>query len=98
MRHLEFSWDEIKARKNLIKHGVSFDEAVSIFYDEKAIEFYDPDHSEDEDRFLIVGMSVRLRNIVVCHCLRNKGTIIRIISARKATKHETRFYAKGEIL
>lgn len=98
MQHLEFSWDAIKARKNLIKHGVSFDEAVSVFYDEKAIEFYDPDHSEDEDRFLIVGMSVRLRIIVVCHCLRNKGTMIRIISARKATKHEIRFYVKGEIL
>jgi uncharacterized protein len=87
-----FSWDDKKNEANKIKHGVSFDEAKTVFYDENAIRYFDPDHSDDEDRFLIVGVSQRLRILIVCHCFREEGSIIRIISARKGTKREGKNY------
>ena len=92
MENIEFSWDARKARQNLRKHKISFEEAATIFYDEDAIEFFDPEHSADEDRFLMLGLSGRLRTIVVNYCLRRKGSEIRIISARKATKKEGKVY------
>ena len=88
MKYLTFSWDEKKDQANLKKHGVSFDEAKTVFFDENAVEYPDPDHSDDEDRFLMVGRSYRFRMLIVCHCLRNEESEIRIISARKLTKKE----------
>ncbi len=92
MNDIRFDWDKDKAVANKRKHGVSFEEAVTIFYDENALEFHDPDHSEDEDRFIMVGLSFKARTLVVSHCLRESGSLIRIISARKATKQEARRY------
>ncbi len=77
---------------NRRKHGVSFDEAKTVFYDENAIRYFDPDHSKDEDRFLMVGLSQKLRILIVCHCFREDDSVIRIISARKATKKEEDHY------
>ena len=88
MNELRFEWDERKERANIKKHGVSFNEAQSVFYDENAIQYFDPDHSDDEDRFLMVGVSQKLRILIVCHCFREEDSVIRIISARKATKGE----------
>jgi len=96
MDDVEFSWDARKARQNLQKHKVSFEEATTVFYDENAIEFFDPDHSIDEDRFLMLGLSGRLRIMVVNYCLRKRGLEIRIISARKATKKEEQVYIEGK--
>lgn len=93
MRELTFEWDQQKAAANLKKHGVGFEEARAVFFDERARLIDDPDHSEHEERFVLLGMSSRLRVLVVCHCYRSAGNVIRIISARKATKHEARFYA-----
>ena len=84
-----------KAIENKKKHGVSFEEAKSIFYDELAIQFYDYDNSESEDRFIMLGISKELNVLTVCHCERQEGEIIRIISARKATKNERKFYEGG---
>jgi hypothetical protein len=95
MEEIEFSWDARKARDNLKKHRVSFEEASTVFYDESAIEFFDPEHSSDEERFLMLGLSGRLRIMVVSYCLRNRGSEIRIISARKATKKEKKVYIQG---
>ena len=81
-------WDDRKNEVNKKKHGVSFDEAKTVFYDENAIRYYDPDHSDDEDRFLMVGLSQKLRILIVCHCFREDDSVIRIVSARKATKGE----------
>lgn len=92
MSDLRFEWDENKNRENIRKHGVSFEEAQTAFLDENAIRFYDPDHSRDEDRFIMLGISIRLRILVVCHCYRQNDTVIRIISARKADKHESQDY------
>lgn len=92
MREIKFAWDESKNRLNKRKHGVSFEEAKTVFYDENAIEFPDPDHSEREDRFLMLGISYRLRVLIVCHCFREGDSTIRIISARKATKEEIERY------
>ena len=92
MGEIEFTWDDKKAGENQRKHGVSFEEAKTVFYDENARLQYDPDHSEDEDRFLLLGTSYYLRIIVVCHCYRESDTLIRIISARKATKNERKQY------
>jgi uncharacterized DUF497 family protein len=93
MGEIRFSWDARKARQNIKSHKVSFEEASTVFYDEKAIEFFDPDHSKREDRFLMLGVSWRLRVLVVCYSsLRKKGLEIRIISARKATKKEEKVY------
>ena len=92
MNGLSFDWDTRKARANLRKHGVSFEEARTTFFDENARVYADPDHSEDEDRFLLLGLSSRLRMLVVCHCLRERGSVIRIISARRADKQEEAAY------
>jgi uncharacterized DUF497 family protein len=92
MDALRFEWDESKDRSNRKKHAVSFLEAQTVFYDEQALEFPDPDHSEVEDRFLLLGLSLRLRVLLVCHCYRESESIIRIISARKATKKERVVY------
>ncbi|MBW2688358.1 MAG: BrnT family toxin [Deltaproteobacteria bacterium] len=92
MKRLEFEWEKKKDKANLKKHGVSFDEARTVFYDESALQFFDPDHSENEDRFLLLGTSFKLKALVVCHCYREEETIIRIISARKADQDEEQFY------
>jgi uncharacterized protein len=95
MSEIRFEWDEAKNRKNVRKHGVSFEEAQTVFLDENAVRFIDPDHSADEDRFLMLGLSCRLRVLVVCHCFRVNDSIIRIISARKADKAEEADYWKA---
>lgn len=92
MSALRFEWDERKAAANIKKHGVSFEEAKSVFYDDRAKLIDDPDHSEEEDRFILLGLSSALRVLVVCHCCRNAEGVIRIISARKATTGETKSY------
>jgi uncharacterized DUF497 family protein len=92
MSDIRFEWDERKNRENKRKHGVSFEEAQTVFVDENAIRYFDPDHSEDEDRFLILGMSFTLRVLVVCHCYRADDFVIRIISARRADKGEQAAY------
>lgn len=92
---IRFDWDKNKDNLNRKKHGVSFEEASTVFYDENALEFHDPDHSQDEDRFIMLGMSFKARVLVVCHCVREESFIIRIISARKATKHEAKKYEEG---
>jgi uncharacterized DUF497 family protein len=92
---MKFEWDATKASSNAKKHKVSFDEAKSVFYDEFAVQFFDDPHSSDEDRFLLLGMSAHARLLLVCHCERANGDVIRIISARKATAHESRHY-RGE--
>lgn len=89
---ISFEWDATKAASNIRKHGVSFEEARSVFYDEYAVQFFDNEHAENEDRFLMLGMSVDARLLLVCHCDRDAGHVIRIISARKATKREQAFY------
>ena len=89
---LKFAWDEIKEAANRHKHGVSFEEARTVFLDEHARLIADPDSSDDEDRFIILGYSERIRLLVVCHCYRENDSIIRIISARKATRPETKTY------
>lgn len=94
---IKFEWDAAKASANAQKHGVSFEEAQSIFYDEFAVQFFDEEHSSEEERFLLLGMSTEARLLLVCHCERESGNIIRIISARKATKRESAFYG-GETL
>jgi len=92
MKALEFEWDERKARENLKKHGISFEEARSAFYDELALVFFDPDHSDEEDRFLLLGTSYKLNTVVVCHCFRADEAKIRLVSARKADSEEQRWY------
>jgi len=92
MSALHFEWDERKAAANLRKHGVSFEEARSVFYDEHARLIADPDHAEDEDRFVLLGLSAALKVLVVCHCYRSGSGVIRIISARKASAREARSY------
>jgi uncharacterized DUF497 family protein len=89
---LSFEWDEKKALRNHRKHGISFNEAQTAFADEYALMIDDPDHSEDEDRFILIGLSARLRMVVVSHLYRKAGQVIRILSARKATKREQRQY------
>ncbi len=91
---LRFEWDERKAKANQKKHAVSFEEAQTVFFDDKAIEFPDPDHSEEEKRFLMLGRSFRLRILVVSHCFRKSESAIRIISARKATRKERTAYVR----
>ena len=89
---MRFEWDPNKNESNQRKHGVSFEEASTVFYDENALLISDPDHSDEEDRFILLGLSRRLRRLVVCHCLRESETVIRIISARKATAKEAKQY------
>ncbi len=91
---LTFVWDDIKAGANLDKHGVSFDEARSVFHDEHARLIIDPDHSDEEERFIILGLSSTPRLLVVCHCYRENDAVIRLISARKATRREATFYRR----
>lgn len=95
MKHLHFSWDENKNKLNKKKHGISFEEAQTVFYDEKARLFYDEKHSAKEERYVLLGFSQVLHLLVVCHCYRQSHQEIRIFSARKATKTESKFY-KGE--
>lgn len=92
MNNLRFVWDKNKARSSFVKHGVSFDEALTAFHDENAKVYDDPDHSQAEDRFILLGMSIRLRVLIVCHCYRESEMIVRIISARKADKGEQENY------
>lgn len=91
---IRFEWDSNKNRTNQRKHGISFEEAETVFYDEEALVIDDPDHSEEEDRFVILGLSRKANLLVVCHCCRASETVIRIISARKATKTESSSYGK----
>jgi len=93
---IKFEWDTDKEKSNQKKHGVSFEEAQSVFYDEFAIQFFDEESSDTEDRFLMLGLSQEQRILIVCHCERDSGNAIRIISARKATKHERKFYEGGQ--
>lgn len=92
MNELRFEWDPRKGEANHSKHDVDFLEAQSVFLDEYAVEFFDPDHSDDEDRFIMLGMSSKPRVLVVCHCLRESEAIIRLISARRATRLEQAEY------
>ncbi len=89
---LSFEWDPRKASLNLRKHGVSFEEAVTVFADERARLMDDPDHSAEEERFLLMGLSAGLRLLVVAHSYRSRDSVIRLISARKATRPERRHY------
>ena len=91
---MQFVWDKRKATSNQGKHGVSFAEAQTVFDDSHALLIDDPDHSEDEDRFVLLGLSIVLNMLVVCHCHREDDEQIRIISARKATKKETVEYER----
>lgn len=92
---IEFEWNPAKAASNQKKHGVSFEEAKSVFYDEFAIQFFDEESAVTEERFLMLGLSNEARVLVVCHCERGAGNIIRIISARKATRNERKYYEGG---
>jgi len=92
MKKLIFEWDNRKNADNLRKHGVSFEDAQTVFFDENAIEFDDPDHSAYEERFILLGLSQSLKVLVVCHCYREDESKIRIISARKAIKKEQKVY------
>ena len=90
-----FDWDENKNRINLEKHGITVEEASTVFFDDRAILFDDPEHSIDEDRFLLLGMSETAKICIVCHCYRESDTVIRIISARQATRKEEQRYVRG---
>lgn len=94
MSELAFDWDDLKARVNEQKHGVSFEEAQTVFYDENARLRYDAEHSLNEERYILIGISSSLRLVVVCHVYREEDGIIRIISARKATKQEVQQYRR----
>jgi len=91
-------WDPGKNRSNQKKHHVSFEEAATVFYDEGALVASDPDHSSEEDRFLIIGFSIQLRVLLVCFCEREAGNAIRIYSARTASKKEQHQYREGDLL
>jgi len=92
MDKIKFSWDENKAQSNLKKHQISFKEAQTVFDDENARLIFDPDHSEDEDRFILLGYSCTSKILTVVHCYRDDEQNVRIISARKSTKHEENQY------
>ena len=89
---LSFEWDEHENEINKLKHKISFEEAQTVFYDERALVIDDPDHSMEEERFIILGLSTKANLLVVCHCYRASDTVIRIISARKASKTESTYY------
>ena len=91
---MKFDWDLDKNKSNIKKHGVDFEEAETVFQDEMALELFDDEHSEDEDRYIIIGISSKTRELMVCHCYRNGGDIVRIISARRATKNEIALYER----
>ena len=90
-----FEWDENKNAINIEKHGIDFNEASTVFFDEAGILFDDPEHSDEEDRFILLGVSYEANLCIVCHCYRESDTVIRIISARKATKKEEERYVRG---
>ena len=92
---MHFEWDPSKSAANLKKHQVSFEEARTVFFDDFAVQFFDEQHSADEERFIMLGMSSNAKLLVVCHCERTEGDVIRIISARKATRGEAAFYRGG---
>jgi len=92
MNEIRFDWDEKKAESNLKKHGISFSEAQSVFDDDAARLIPDPDHSKGEERFILLGISCSLKILVVVHCYRDQDSVIRLISARKATKSEAKQY------
>ncbi|MCL1851582.1 MAG: BrnT family toxin [Peptococcaceae bacterium] len=94
MEDIRFEWDENKNRINQSKHKVSFEEAKTVFYDMEAIVIDDPEHAEEEERFIILGLSKEAKLLVVCHCYRETETVIRIISARRATRSESTQYSK----
>jgi hypothetical protein len=94
MKEIVFEWNPEKEILNQKKHGISFKEAETVFYDPNALMISDPEHSAEEDRFVILGHSFRLRLLIVCHCYRQKDEVIRIISARKASKKETEQYRR----
>jgi uncharacterized DUF497 family protein len=94
VRELRFAWDEAKSRENRRRHGVSFEEAESVFYDDRALLIDDPDDPQGEERFVLLGMSDRLRTLLVCHCYRAEESEIRIISARKASRSERTDYER----
>ena len=96
MEQIRFEWDEKKNQENKRKYRVSFEEAKTVFFDNNAVEFYDDEHSEWEDRLLMLGLGARFRILLVCHCYREDNSVIRIISARKATKNERKYYPKGK--
>lgn len=89
---LKFEWDTNKEKANIKKYGVSFADAETAFHDEYAMQFYDPDHSDDEDRFILLGTNHQLKTLVICHCFRQTETVIRIISARHADTSEQAAY------
>lgn len=92
MGNIQFAWDRRKARSNLVKHGVSFKEAQTVFLDESARLIDDPDHSGEEERFVLLGYSFRARCLIVSHCYRESDSVIRLISARRATAQEEEVY------
>jgi len=92
---LLFEWNQHKAQRNVVEHDVTFEEARSVFYDQYAVQFYDNEHSLGENRFLILGLSIKLRLLMICHSVNDSAEIIRIISARKATRSESSFYRGG---
>ncbi len=92
---MKFEWDPRKAAANARKHKVTFEAAKTVFYDELAVQFFDEEHLSAEDRFLLLGMSSDARLLLVCHCERDDAEVIRIISARKATEREAKFYKGG---
>ena len=97
MSKITFEWDASKASLNKKKRGISFDEAKTVFFDENAKVIHDPEHSDDEERFIILGSSVNVRMLVVIHCYRKNDCIIRLISARKATQKESMQYHGGHL-
>ncbi|PJD93013.1 MAG: hypothetical protein CK423_07980 [Legionella sp.] len=97
MTSITFEWDASKESLNTKKHGISFDEAKTVFFDESAKVIHDPDHSDNEERFIILGLSVNVRMLVVVHCYRKNDRIIRLISARKATQKESMQYHGGKL-
>jgi uncharacterized DUF497 family protein len=95
---LQFEWDTRKAAANFRQHEISFEEAKTVFLDEEALVIPDEEHSTEEDRFIIMGFSMQLRILVVCHCYRQSGDVIRIISARKASRTERNQYERRRII
>jgi uncharacterized DUF497 family protein len=95
MGSMRFAWDDAKAEENQRKHGVSFEEAATVFADENARLKHDPEHSQEDDRFILLGFSAKLRILLVCHAYRENDEVIRIISARKATPNERKQYGSS---
>ena len=94
---MRFEWNTDKNKSNIKKHGVDFNEAETVFQDEMALELFDDEHSNDEDRYIIIGISSKTRELMVCHCYRNGGDVIRIFSARRATKNEIALYERRNV-